>query len=178
MAAAGTRRRPVGAPHVERLRALSFKAPASHPGYARKARVGRIRSDSVSVAVEGRGPAPLSASWHPREAGESRGRGLATEHGLAAEHGSHTLEHRRHTPSHVVVIAHEVSEPGVQTAHGGTVTTRATAMARRAARRAVATAVAAVAAPSLEVSIAVTTESERIAGHNLDRAEEGFLETV
>ena len=165
------RRTAVSASHEERLRAFSLEAPR-HAGEARESRIG---SNGVPVAVEGRAPAAPPASGHAREAGESRRRGRATKHGRTTKHGRHALEHRRHTP--IVVIAHEVGERGVQTAHGRAVTTRATAVTRRAARRPVAVA-AGGAVPSVRVRIAVTTEPEGVAGHDCEFAEKGWVKKV
>ena len=162
-----TRRRRVAvcAPHVERPRALRLESRTGHPGHARKARVCRARSGSVTIAVEGRVPAPLPASRYPKEAGVSR----RTE--VTAKHGRHASEHRRHTASHTVRerVAHHATELGVQTpdgAHGRrTVTVRATTVARFATRGA-APVVAAIAAPGVKVGTAATTESEREATHD------------
>jgi hypothetical protein len=163
-----TRRRrvAVSAPHVERLRALRetravrLEAPGGRSRHTREARVGRTRPDGVHVTVEGRGPAPLPAPGHAREAGVIR------EHGAATKYA---LEHRRHTSSHAVVLAHEVSHTAVkipQGAHGRrAVATRAVSVTRGAARR-TAAAIAAVAAPPIEVGTTAAVESKREATHD------------
>jgi hypothetical protein len=112
-----TRRRRVAvcAPHVERLRALRetrairLEAPGGRSRHAREARVGRTRPDSVHVTVKGRAPA------HPPTPGHAREARVIREHGAATKYA---LEHRGHTASHTVVLAHEVSHTAVQTPHG------------------------------------------------------------
>jgi hypothetical protein len=160
----------VSAPHIERLRALwetravGVEAPGRRPRHAREARVGRIRPDSVHVTVEGRAPA------HPPTPGHAREAGVIREHGATTKYA---LEHRRHTASHAVVLAHEVSHTAVQIPHGAhgrrAVTTRAVSMTRSAARtaaRRTAATVAVVAAPPVEVGTTAAAESEREVTHD------------
>jgi hypothetical protein len=167
---ARTRRRrvAVSAPHVggigplSETRALRLEAPAWRSRHAREGR--KTWSDSVHVTVERRAPAPLPTPGHPREFRVIR------EHRPTTKYA---LEHRRHTASHAVVLAHEVSHTAVQTPHGAhgrrAVTARAVSMARGAARRAARRTVAAataVAAPPVEVSATAAAESEREATHD------------